>query len=291
MNITLPATLLALSLVGPAALAAPGPAPAQSHPPVSAAATSPLERLSAAALLTRAQAASGLPAEGLRVLHERTQTSGLRGSSPTSSLQLSEAWLDLSGQRLRLTNWRGDTLDSVQVLTPGRAQLYTPQGGVVPVPRQRAAELRQTNLHAGLAGLSSAAQPGVRLQVAGMQTWLDTETLTLRGLALEATWPDSSAQRFLLDPQTGRLLADRPGKKKGDANCKDCDEGLIIYYGEVSAGRRGNETAKAPAPAAQTPRTGSVRTLLWSDGDVLARQQVVLELNPALPAATFEVPR
>ncbi|ADY27314.1 hypothetical protein Deipr_2185 (plasmid) [Deinococcus proteolyticus MRP] len=233
-------------------------------------------RLSASALLERARQAAGLPQSGLTLLHERVQISesGERGGAPT---YLSDVWTDLAGQRLKMTDYTGDTLDSVHLLTPAASLLYTPQHGTVPVPPQRA-EILRWNLRSGVGGLGAASQRGVRLRAAGTQTWLEDGPQPLRGAVLEVTWPDGAAWQYLLDPQTGRLLADRSADK---------DLGLLTFT--YSDPRAASAVKVLPGGA---PQALEERTLLLPGGEVLYREQVLTrELNPALPPRTFELPQ
>ncbi|MDO4263322.1 MAG: hypothetical protein Q4C67_03915 [Deinococcus sp.] len=267
--------LLAGTLLGGGALAAQ--APQRSPAPLLSAQRPAPALLSAPALLEKAQQAAGLPRSGLVALHERVQTSEEGELTP----YIRDTWTDFRGQRLRITDYAGQTLDTVHLLTPAAGLLYTPQHGTVPVPQQRAETLRW-NLYSGVGGLGAAAAPGVRLRAPGLQTWLPDSPQPIKGTVLEATWPDGTAWHYLVDPNTGRLLADRSADK---------DLALLTFsYSEPRVAGIGSGAAKERAKdvAAQALE---VRTLLLPGGEVVYREQVLTrELNPALPPQTFELP-
>ncbi|GHF94076.1 hypothetical protein GCM10017783_02610 [Deinococcus piscis] len=250
----------------------PKPGSAAAGSAVAGAASLPgTARLSAPALLEHARQAAGLPTAGLTLLHERVQTSE-EGRGPA---YLSDIWTDLAGQRLKITDYTGDVLDSVHLLTPVGNCLYTPQHGTVPVPPQRAEVLRW-NLRSGVAGLGAASQPGTRLSAAGVQTWLADGPQPLRGNVLEVSWPDGATWQYLLDPQTGQLLADRSANEDLDM--------LTFTYSHPRAAT-GVKVPGAAAPQALEERT------LWLGSEVLYREQVLTrELNPVSVPHTFELP-
>ena len=256
---------LGVSLLGPSVAAQANPKSAL--PP----SVGSKQTRAAADLLARALQQAGLPAEGLWLLHERVRVLDEEGGQDGYE---TETWADLKGDRLKLTDSQGPTLDSVHLLTPQQAVVYTPSGGTVPVPRQTAAQLRQ-HLRMGLLGLSGAEAAGVKLQASrGPVTWVDSKTLRLSGTVLEATWPDGTEWHFLIDEETGRLLADRSGDEQWAE--------LILYYGDVQAG--------TASKGSNQPAARDVQTLLLPDGTVLYREEVLVrELNPTLPAGTFEV--
>lgn len=221
---------------------------------------------SAAGLLAQAQQAATLPEGGLSLLYERIRTLDEKADgtdSPSESTE--ESWVDIPGQRLKAVSYEGKLLDAVWLVTPQAALLHTESGGTVPIPRQQV-ELLRTHLHSGLLGLALAGQARTRLRHLGEQAWETAGTLDLQGTALQVTTPEGTVWEYLLDPATGRLVADR-----------EAESGLIYFYE--------NHTKEGPTANLE------VRGLIDSSTGTMLYREEVLErrFNPTLPPNTFEI--